>query len=77
VNVLGIGFDNILEGLFNMFAMLTAEGWLPIMTKAMMKQSPGLAVQHDSTNIYYAFFFILVFFVGNFIFINIFVGVLV
>lgn len=47
------------------------------MTNAMQRQSPGIAVNPATSNIVYAYFFLIVFFLGNFIFINIFVGVLI
>jgi cation channel sperm-associated protein 2 len=76
LNVLGVGFDNILESMFNMFAVVTADGWPSIMNVAMSSRGVDIAIDSSSLNVW-GFFFLLVFFFGHFIFINIFVGVLV
>lgn len=76
-NQLGVGFDDIVSSMFNIFAVITSEGWLVTMNVIMGSQGVDQAVDLKKPNQYWGLFFIPVFFIGNYLFINIFVGVLI
>jgi Ion transport protein len=69
-------FDNVPSAMSMLFQMATTEGWIDMMNKGL--DSVGIDQQPiKNQNIYWAMFFMLFIILGNFLILNLFVGVVV
>lgn len=69
-------FDNILDAVSTLFQMASTEGWIDVMNSGV--DSTDIDVQPiKNFNLYWSLFFILFILFGNFLILNLFVGVVV
>lgn len=69
-------FDNILEAVSTLFQMATTEGWIDVMNSGVDSTDIDLS-PIVNFNLYWSLFFILFILFGNFLILNLFVGVVV